>query len=149
MAANTIGIWADAVALVHVAFAAFVLVGFGLIVVGRRRGWAWVRNPYFRVMHLLAVGQMVAKAWFDVRCPLTMLENRLRSQAAAAGEHSLDAVAVWSHRLIFYGISNRQFTAAATVLAALVAVQLVLTYRDIVKSWGTRAGGDAEAVGQA
>jgi len=131
MAADMMGTWADAVALVHVGFAAFVIIGFGLIVVGQARKWGWVRNPYFRVLHLLAVGQMMAKAWFDVRCPLTMLENRLRSQAAAAGQHSLDAVAVWSHRLIFGGITNRQFAMAATALAALVAAHLVATYRQI------------------
>jgi hypothetical protein len=39
---------ADAVLLVHTAFIAFVLFGLIAIVAGWWRGWAWVRNGWFR-----------------------------------------------------------------------------------------------------
>ena len=50
---------ADAVLLLHVLFVAFVVVGLLLILAGRLLSWDWVRNWWFRVIHLGAIGIVV------------------------------------------------------------------------------------------
>jgi len=53
---------ADLVLLLHVLFVAFVVFGLLLIVLGRPLGWVWVRNPYFRSVHLVAIVIVAAQA---------------------------------------------------------------------------------------
>lgn len=53
---------ADTILGLHTLFVAFVVAGFGLIVIGWVRGWGWVRNPWFRAAHLLAIAIVAAQA---------------------------------------------------------------------------------------
>ena len=46
---------ANLVVALHVGYVGFVVVGLLLIVLGLIFGWAWVRNPWFRGLHLLAI----------------------------------------------------------------------------------------------
>lgn len=55
---------ADLVLITHVAFVAFVLVGLLLILLGGMLGWGWVRNPWFRSLHLAGIGLVVVQVWF-------------------------------------------------------------------------------------
>ena len=71
---------ADLVLIIHTSFIAFVVVGLVLIWVGYFRGWEWTRSWWFRGAHLLAIGYVVAQAFMGVTCPLTDLENALRSR---------------------------------------------------------------------
>ena len=43
---------ADAILAAHVGFAAFVVLGLVGILVGGALRWRWVRDPYFRALHL-------------------------------------------------------------------------------------------------
>ena len=83
---------ADLVVVVHAAYVGFVVMGFVAILVGivRRRGWA--RNFWFRSIHLAMVAGVAAQALAGVLCPLTTLENYLRSRAGEASypAHSSD-----------------------------------------------------------
>ena len=56
---------ADIVLFVHVMFVFFVVVGLLLIFVGLACGWQWVRNFWFRTIHLAAIGVVVLQslAW--------------------------------------------------------------------------------------
>ena len=47
---------ADLVLAVHTSFVIFVILGLVLILVGGVRSWRWVKNPWFRMGHLLAIG---------------------------------------------------------------------------------------------
>ena len=53
---------ADFLLFSHVLFVAFVVLGLALILVGRLVDWTWVRNPWFRFAHLIAI-EIVALAW--------------------------------------------------------------------------------------
>ncbi|MEX2174097.1 MAG: DUF2784 domain-containing protein [Pirellulaceae bacterium] len=74
-------ILADVVVTVHFAYVAFVIIGLLLTLGGAVLRWRWVRNFWFRVMHLAMIGIVVAEAWCGVVCPLTTWENRLRELA--------------------------------------------------------------------
>ena len=65
---------ADAVLVLHVGIAAFIVGGLLLVVVGNLRGWRWVNRRGFRISHLAAIAIVVAEAWFGAACPLTTLE---------------------------------------------------------------------------
>jgi hypothetical protein len=66
---------ADFVMLLHFAYIVFVMGGAFLVL--RRRSWMWV--------HLPAVAWGVWVEFFAKTCPLTPLENALRSRAGQAG----------------------------------------------------------------
>jgi hypothetical protein len=78
---------ADLVMLAHLGYVTFVVVGFLLILIGIARGWKWVRNPWFRYAHLIAILIVVAEAWAGVTCPLTVWEKDLR---LLAGERTYE-----------------------------------------------------------
>ena len=71
-------IMADTILVIHASFVAFVILGFIFIILGALRPWAWVRNMWFRLIHLLSIGVVVLEAWVGGICPLTEWENRLR-----------------------------------------------------------------------
>lgn len=114
---------ADLVLLLHAMFIAFVVFGLVLILVGGALKWRWVRNRWFRLAHLAAIGVVVLQAWFGVVCPLTDLESYLRRRAGQPA-YEVGFIADHLHRLIFFDAPVWVFTACYTafglgVLAAL------------------------------
>ena len=63
---------ADVVVGLHVAYVGFVVVGLLLILVGLLLRWSWVRNPSFRILHLLAIVTVGLEAICGIDCPLTV-----------------------------------------------------------------------------
>lgn len=112
---------ADTLLVIHFAFIAFVAGGFVLTAVGCFRRWRWVRNVWFRRLHLGAVLLVVVQQWLGVSCPLTVLENSLRAAASEAGYASEPFVAYWLRRLIHYDLPPWVFTLVYTGFGALVA----------------------------
>jgi hypothetical protein len=72
---------ADVVVTVHFLFMLFVLVAQLLIAVGWVLRWEWVRNFWFRLVHLASIGVVAAQALAGIVCPLTTLERYLRKEA--------------------------------------------------------------------
>ena len=110
---------ADAALLLHALFVAFVVAGLALVLVGWARGWSWVRNAWFRAMHLAAIAVVVAQAWLGVVCPLTTLEMALRARAGDA-VYPGAFVAHWIEALLYYRAPAWVFVAAYTAFGALV-----------------------------
>ena len=61
---------ADLVVVVHAAYIAFVLFGLLAVVLGAALGWGWVRNFWFRAIHLAMIAVVVIQAIAGVICPL-------------------------------------------------------------------------------
>jgi hypothetical protein len=99
------GFLADALVAVHAAFVAFVVFGQLVIMIGVVRRWAWVRNLWFRTVHLLAIGYVAWEAAAGIACPLTTWENDLR---ALAGQPVSDASFVGRlfHNLLFINVGE-------------------------------------------
>ncbi len=118
---------ADVVLAVHAAFVAFVVVGLVLIWVGRFRGWAFVRNFWFRVAHLAAIGVVAAESLSDFVCPLTTWEDRLRLLAGGQERYAGSFIQHWLHQLIFFDLDERVFTIAyvAFFLAVVLSLWLI------------------------
>ena len=110
---------ADALLALHVAFVLFVVVGLALILAGAWRGWGWVRNPWFRVAHLAAIGIVVLQAWLGRICPLTIWEMALRERAGDA-TYTGAFIAHWLQALLYYEAPLWVFGIAYTAFGALV-----------------------------
>ena len=115
---------ADCLLIIHVLFIGFVVGGLLLIIMGLTRNWTWVRNPWFRGAHLAAISIVVAQAWLNVICPLTIWENQLR-EAAGEAAYTGSFIRYWLHRLIFYQAPDWVFTLCYTAFATLVVLTWV------------------------
>ncbi len=110
---------ADAVLILHVAYIGFVIFGLLLILIGGACGWRWIRNPWFRGLHLLAIGLVAVQAWLGIICPLTTLEMHLRELAGDWVYHET-FIAHWLQRLIFYRAPMWVFGLAYTLFGLAV-----------------------------
>jgi len=110
---------ADITLVLHASFVAFVVVGLTLIFVGKAANWEWVRNPWFRWTHLVAISIVVLQSWFGVVCPLTSLEMALRSRAGDS-VYPGAFMAHWLEKLMYYDAPAWLFAVCYTAFAALV-----------------------------
>ena len=113
---------ADVILVAHFLIAAFIVAGLALVWIGASRHWQWVRNPWFRYLHLAAIGVVAAEALLGIACPLTVWEDLLRG-----GLRPESFVARWVHRLLYYRAPEWVFAAAyaAWALATLLTLWLV------------------------
>jgi len=109
----------EALLFAHVLFVAFVVLGLVLILVGKLRDWAWVRNPRFRVAHLAAIGIVVLQAWFGVICPRTTWEMALRERAGDI-VYSGSFISHWLETILYYQAPAWVFTVCYTGFAVVV-----------------------------
>ena len=116
---------ADIIVTIHIAYVAYVLLGLVLILVGLRRSWHWVRNPWFRFTHFAAILIVVFELIFKTACPLTVWELELRS---LAGQPVSEATFVGRlmHQLLFSAVPAWASNAIYMVLALLIAAAFVL-----------------------
>jgi hypothetical protein len=110
---------ADVLLLGHVLFVAFVVFALVLIFVGKSLDWAWVRNPWFRIVHLAAIGIVVLQSWFGVICPLTTWEMALRELAGEVA-YSGSFISHWLETVLYYRAPEWVFTVCYTVFAVIV-----------------------------
>ena len=99
---------ADIVVGIHAVYIGFVVFGLLAILLGGAMGWRWVRNPYFRILHLAAIGFVCLESIVGIDCPLTTLENGLRLAGGQNG-YGADFLGYWLDRLIFYNLPPRVF----------------------------------------
>lgn len=82
---NAWSILADVLLILHFAFVAFVVGGFVVIWVGYFCRWPFVRNFWFRLAHLVAMGCVFLETLTGFVCPLTDWENQMRLRADQPG----------------------------------------------------------------
>jgi drug/metabolite transporter superfamily protein YnfA len=112
---------ADAVLSLHVLFVAFVVLGLLAIFAGAALSWAWVRNPVFRILHLLAIVVVAIQAWLGMVCPLTTVEMALRAKAGDV-VYGGAFISHWLQELLYYEAPDWAFQVCYTAFALLVAI---------------------------
>ena len=111
---------ADAVLVVHFAIVLFVIGGLVAVVAGNWLGrWPWVNSLWFRLVHIAAIGVVVAQAWLGQICPLTTLESWLRVRAGESA-YSKSFIEHWVQALLFYEAPAWVFVFAYTVFGLAV-----------------------------
>ena len=112
---------ADLVLLAHFFVAAFIVIGLALIIIGGFKQWRWIRNPWFRYVHLAGIGFIATQAWLGRLCPLTHLENWLRGQAGDAS-YPGSFMAYWISQFLYYDLPLWVFALVYTVFGLLVLI---------------------------
>ncbi|MDE2311428.1 MAG: DUF2784 domain-containing protein [Betaproteobacteria bacterium] len=116
---------ADLILVTHALFVAFVVLGLVVILPGKYLRWNWVRNRWFRVTHLLAIGIVMAESWLGLICPLTEWESRSR-EAAGGSAYASSFIQHWLHEVLFYDFAPWVFTVAYTAFGILVLIAWLL-----------------------
>lgn len=114
---------ASLILAVHVAIIAFNLIGLFVIPVGAHYGWAWVRAPLWRALHLVSWGAVALQALAGRACFLTIWQHDLAGTEAAA----TPLIMRWVNALIFWPLPMWVFTAlyVAALAYALALLWLV------------------------
>lgn len=110
---------ADAILFTHVLFVVFVIVGLLLIVAGKVYLWSWIRNPWFRLVHLLAIGIVMLQSWVGTICPLTNWEMEFRSKSGGA-VYAGSFVSHWLEKILYYRAPAWVFVFCYTVFGLVV-----------------------------
>ncbi|WP_231990440.1 DUF2784 domain-containing protein [Nitrosomonas ureae] len=77
----------------------------------------FVRNPWFRYLHLVAILFVVAESLLGIACPLTLWENSLRQI-----ETDKSFIQHWLHFIIFYNVPEPILVIVYSLFAGLVAM---------------------------
>jgi Protein of Unknown function (DUF2784) len=119
------GFLADLMVAIHVAYVGFVVVGQLLIWLGWAAGWSWVRNPWFRGTHFLAMAIVAFEEAMSIRCPLTVWEEQFRELAgqAVTGETFLGRLL---HSILFYDFQPWVFSVIYYSMTAAIVGTLIL-----------------------
>jgi len=112
-------ILADVILIIHVFFVAFVVISLLLIYVGHWLSWAWVKNFWFRIVHLAGIAFVVLESWFGVICPLTIWEMSLRHQAGEA-TYAGSFIQRWLQSILYYSAPEWVFILVYTAFGCLV-----------------------------
>lgn len=115
---------ADVVLLLHASFVVFIVVALLLTIVGGYRQWLWVRNWWFRIVHLAGIAVVVAQSWAGLFCPLTTLEMWLRGQAGGV-QYEGSFIQYWVERLLYYEAPAWVFVVTYTAFGLLVIITWV------------------------
>ena len=72
-------LFSEIVLLFHFCIFLFMVLSFFLIPLGYYQKWEWVKNKYYRLIHLILMGIIFIETILGFMCPLTILENFLRN----------------------------------------------------------------------
>lgn len=109
---------ANIVLVLHALLVLFIVGGLAAIWVGAAFGQAWVRNRVLRIVHLAAIGIVALLAVLDIPCPLTVLEDWLRTGSVS---HE-GFVQRWVSDWLYYNFPGWVFAAAYVMFLLVVAL---------------------------
>ena len=116
---------ADIIAIIHLGYVIYVILGFILILAGIFLKWKWIRNLWFRMIHLGAIVGVALEALLGMNCPLTVLEFSLR-YGAPPSERRLSFVGELIDSILYYDAPAWLFTIIYVGFALLVATTFII-----------------------
>ena len=125
---------ADAIVAVHLGFMLTVVAAQALVLAGWVLRWAWVRNFWFRFVHLLCIHLVASQAALELDCPLTTWEWELRGADWVPLEGA-SAIGRVSHRLLIHEAGAIYF-----VIYAAFALVVLLTWLFVPPRWPWASG---------
>ena len=112
-------IWlANTILVLHALIVLFIVGGLIAIWIGAASRWTWVRNRAFRTTHIGAMGIVAMLALIDIPCPLTVMEDRLRTGASGAQGF----VQRWVSAFLYFDFPVWMFTLAYVAFFIAVAI---------------------------
>jgi polyferredoxin len=110
---------ADSVLVLHFFIAGFIVLGLIFVWTGALAGWRWIRNPWFRYLHVAAIAFVAAEALLGYACPLTVWEDLLRG-----GVRPETFVGRWVQQLLYYNAPEWVFATLYCVWTAATLATL-------------------------
>jgi hypothetical protein len=101
---------ADLIVSIHFGYVITVVGGLFVITLGGILRWRFIRNFWFRALHLAMILIVVFEAIFGISCPLTDWEYELRIAAGQKNAASESFVARLIQQIIFYDFPPIVFT---------------------------------------
>jgi hypothetical protein len=124
---NVYRLLADGVVVVHTAYVGFVVVGMFAILLGIVLRWRWIGNFWFRVIHFLMIAIVVAESLGGMECPLTTIEDSLRSRAGETIQEGT-FLGRYAAGILFYSDAPHWvFVAGYCLFGALVLATLLVS----------------------
>jgi hypothetical protein len=108
---------ADIILIIHFLYVLFVVGSLPIIWIGAWLKLTFVRNPWFRYLHLSAILFVVVESLLGITCPLTLWENSLRQI-----ETDSSFIQHWLHFIIFYNVPETILAIVYSLFAGLVAM---------------------------
>lgn len=113
---------ASAILLLHIAIIAFNIFGLLAIPLGAWRGWAWVRYPAWRLLHLGSLAIVAIQAAFGQACFLTIWHDDL-----TGADTETPLIMGWINDLILWPLPMWVFTLIyGLILLYVVALMWLL-----------------------
>ena len=112
---------ADLLLFTHALFVAFVIFGLLFVFAGKLLSWNWVRNRWFRLLHLIAIGVVVLQSWLGIICPLTTWEMALREKAGDA-VYPGTFISHWIETILYFSAPAWVFVLCYSAFGLLVVV---------------------------
>ena len=97
-------IFSKIVLLFHFSIFLFITISFILIPLGYYKKWKWVKNKYFRLIHLILMGIIFIETILGFMCPLTILENFLRNNIEINNK-----ITQIIHQIMYWDLPTYQF----------------------------------------
>lgn len=113
---------ADVLLVTHTSFVLFVVFGLLLTWIGWIRKWSWVRNFWFRLVHLICITYVAIQAVMGKMCPLTVWEDRLRG-VTNPGPGFIER---WLARVLYYDLPDIFFISLYAGFGIVVILTFVL-----------------------
>jgi len=101
---------ADFIVTIHLGFVLFIVLGLFIILLGGALRWRFIRNFWFRVIHLAMILIVVFETVLGISCPLTVWEYELRVAAGQQDATDISFVTRLIHQLIFFEFPQIVFT---------------------------------------
>ena len=101
---------ADLIVSIHFGYVIFVVGGLFVIVLGGALRWRFIKNFWFRAIHLIMILIVVFEAVFGISCPLTDWEYEFRIAAGQQNAAAESFVARLIQQIIFYDFPLIVFT---------------------------------------
>ncbi|MFD1560081.1 DUF2784 domain-containing protein [Paraburkholderia silviterrae] len=109
---------ANTVLVLHALLVLFIVGGLVALWLGAWLKHGWVRNRVLRIVHLAAIGAVALLAVLDIPCPLTVLEDWLRTGSASPQGFIQRWVSYW----LYYDLPGWVFATAYVVFLLVVAI---------------------------
>lgn len=119
---NIYTFFADALLLLHTLVVLFIIGAFVVIWIGYFKKWHFVRNFWFRVVHMALMGYVAVQTLSGFNCPLTVWENQLRVKGGVAPQYTETFIGHWLGKLLFYEVSLGVFAVIYTAFFAFVVL---------------------------
>ena len=123
------GFLADLVVAIHVAVIGYVVVGQAAIILAAPFRREWARNPWFRFTHLGVIGFVVYEQFNNIRCPLSVWEEKLKGLAEMPFDSSATFLGRFARDVLYMDLPQTDtFFTAIYVAMFVVVIQGLVMY---------------------